>query len=254
MKNGAKWLSAIGVVGVAVTAILSGIATRKAVKKLDELKTDAVAESLDKKTIVKSVGKYYIPPVLSFLATTACILGAEKTNAKAIASATATAALLKRSYDKYGQAVKNVFGIEGDKRVKEEMARSNGESPPEEEETYYIGFGYDGYFRAKPSDIERAEYIMNKKLRQCQPVSVADFFDIVGIEPNAICSGWGWSRYELFSIMDDGWLTIELHLIEGDNGEQVYMVDFDCKPTEDFETHHKWYEPDATDRQVPWDE
>ena len=255
MKNGAKWLCAFGVIGVFATAVTSSIATRKAVQKLEKIRENTGGDlPPDKKAIVKQVGKYYIPPVLTILVTTACIIGAEKTNAKTIASATATVALLKKSYDKYGQAVKNVFGFEGDRLVKKEMAHVDEKEKPEKDEIYWIGFGYDDYFKAKPSDIERAEYIMNKRLRQYQPVSVSDFFDIVGIEPNALSSGWGWSRYELFSVMEDGWLTIKLDQIDGETDNPAYAIDFDCKPSEDYETHHKWYEADTTDRQVPWNE
>lgn len=253
MKNGTKWLCGLSVVGVIATAVTSAIATRKAVKKLNEASAEIGGDPLDGKTVVKLVGKYYIPPALIICGTVTSIVCAERINGKTIASATAAAALLKKSYDKYGDAVKNVFGIEGDKRVKEEMTHLNGKSPPEKSELYWIGFGYDDYFEAKPSDIERAEYIMNKRLRQGMAVSVADFFDIIGLDPNVISTGWGWSMYELFQTMDDGWLSINLDMIDTDTDRPAYAIDFDCKPTEDFETHQKWYSADTTDRQVPWD-
>lgn len=252
MKNGTKWLCGLSVVGVIATAVTSAIATRKAVKKLDEAEA-VFGEKVDGKEMVKLVGRYYIPPALIICGTVTSIVCAERINGKAIASATAAAALLKKSYDKYGDAVKNVFGLEGDKRVKEEMRCLDSKRPPEKSELYWIGFGYDDYFEAKPSDIERAEYIMNKWLRQGRAVSVGDFFDIVGIEPNAICNGWGWSMYELFQTMDDGWLSINLDMIDTDTDRPAYAIDFDCKPSEDFETHQKWYNADSTDRQVPWD-
>ena len=253
MKHGSKILCGFGVIGVIVTAMTSSIATRKALKRLDEVKESTGADPPNKKEAIKLVAKYYIPPIISIAGTIGCIIGAENVNAKTIAGATASLAVLKKSYDKYGQAVKNVFGLEGDKRVKEEMRCQDDKRPPEKSELYWIGFGYDDYFEAKPSDIERAEYIMNKCLRQGRAVSVADFFDIVGIEPNAICNGWGWSRYELLQIMDDGWLTINLDMIDTETDHPAYAIDFDCKPSEDFETHQKWYSADTTDRQVPWD-
>lgn len=252
MKNGSKILCALGVVGVVATAVTSSIATRKALTRLKEVKDATGVDPPNRKEAMKLVAKYYIPPMVSIVGTAACIIGAENVNARTIAGATASLALLKKSYDKYGQAVKNVFGIEGDKRVKEEVAHL-GERPKETKELYWIGFGYDDYFEAYPSDIERAEYIMNRNLRQGVTTSVSDFFDIVGIEPNAVSGSWGWSAFELLDIMDDGWLTIELNMIDSDTDRPAYAIDFDCKPSEDYEIHQKWYEPDATDRQVPWD-
>lgn len=255
MKNGSKILCGLGIVGVILTAVTSSIATRKALEKLNESK-EVTGVDPPRKDAIKMVAKYYIPPLVSIIGTSACIIGAENVNAKAIAGATASIALLKKSYDKYGQAVKNVFGIEGDKLVKEEVVRiSNGKDQNvEKKELYWIGFGYDDYFEAKPSDIERAEYLMNKRLRQGLTVAVSDFFDIVGIEPNVIASTWGWSKFEVLDIMDDGWLEIKLDMIDSETDRPAYAIDFDCKPSDEYEEHQKWYEPGLpTDRQVPWE-
>ena len=246
-----KWskvLCALGVTGVIATAVTSSIATRKALVKLKESK-DSTGVDPPKEDAIKMVWKYYIPPLVSIIGTSACIIGAENVNAKTIAGATASLALLKKSYDKYGQSVKNVFGIEGDKKVREDIIKTDGKPIPEKEEVYWIGFGYDDYFKAKPTDIERAEYLMNRKLRMGDTVSVSDFFEIVGIEPNVISGSWGWSQMELFDIMDDGWLIIDTDLIENDNGEQEYAIVFNCYPVEDYEHNQELYK---SARDVPW--
>ena len=254
MKNGSKILCGFAIIGVIGTAVTSSIATRKALERLQEVKDATGVDPPNKKEAVKLVAKYYIPPIITMVGTAGCIIGAERINAKALAGAAASFALLKKSYEKYERAVKNVFGLEGNKVVKEEMIRLEGKEVPEKDEIYWIGFGYDNYFKAKPSDIEKAEYIMNRKLRQWEPVSVGDFMDIIGLEPTAFANSWGWSRYELFNDMDDGWLQIKLDPIDTDTDYPAYAITFDCLPNEDYETHHKWYNPDDTDRQVPWDD
>ena len=267
MKVSSKILTGLGIIGVIATAVTSSIATRKAIRKIEEInkelrETELYADNekipynpgpLTKKEILDMTWKCYIPPLLTIGGTIGCIAGAEKVNAKTIAGATASFVALKKSYDRYGQAVKNVFGLEGEKVVKEEAVRINDKEPPEPDEIFYLGYGYDDYFKAKRSVVEMAEYIMNKKLRQGFAISVSDFMDIVGLEPNAITSSWGWSEFDQFSKMCDGWLVINLEPIDGLTDHPAFMVEFDCEPNEDFEEKHKLYFQTKGDMDPPWE-
>ena len=58
MKNGTKWLCGLSVVGVIATAVTSAIATRKAVKKLNEVSAEIGGDPLDGKTVVQAS---YVP-------------------------------------------------------------------------------------------------------------------------------------------------------------------------------------------------
>lgn len=252
-----KVLTGLGIVGVIATAVTSSIATRKAIKKVEEMdkKTeyDFDRKPLTKKEILDQTWKYYIPPLLSIGGTIGCIASAEHVNAKTIAGATASLVALKKSYDKYGQAVKNVFGIEGDKIVRQEAISISDKEPPEPTELFYLGYGFDDYFEAKRSSIEMAEYIMNKRLHQGIALSVSDFMDILGLEPNMLTSSWGWSEFDQYSNMSDGWLIINLEPIDGQTDHPAYMIEFDCEPNDEFEEKHKLYIQTKGDMSPPWE-
>lgn len=248
MKISTKILSGLGITGVVATAITSSIATRKALIKLEEVKAET-GQDPPRKEAIKMVAKYYALPLGVIAGTIGCIAGSEHMNAKTIASATTSLALLKKSYDKYGDAVKHVFGLEGDKAVKQEMIFTGDKKQPEKEDIFYLGYGFDNYFKAKFSDIERAEYIMNKRLHQGIAVSVADFMDIVGIEPSVSTTCWGWSIYELGSKIDNGWLIVNTEPIDGGTDHPAYMIEFECEPVEEYEENQRWYNEGP-----PWEE
>lgn len=254
-----KMLCCFSIAGVFATAATSSIATKKALKIL-ELKEN---RDLDKNEKVKLVAKYYIPPILIIFATSTTIVASEHINGKIIASTAASFALLKKSYDKYGEAVKRAFGSEGFDIVKKEyrnIDQKNKPEPEEEKEVYYLAYGYDDYFLAKPSEIEMAEAQLNKLAHHGVAVSVADFMDMLNIEPSSEAISIGWSRYELMQD-DDEWIELKFNTIDSDGDHPAQEIIFSVYPSSNFEIHQKWFvKGEPTDRTMaindgpPWEE
>lgn len=249
-----KILCGTAIGGVIATAVTSSLATRKAIDRLN--KNDV--KNLDKKEKVKVVAKYYIPPILVISGTISCIAIAEHANAKIIAATSAALTLVKKSYEKYGQAVEKAFGVDGKNIIKKELI-DMGENkiefdPSDNREVYWIGYGYDDYFLATPEEIEIAEANLNKRLHKGLPVSMADFMEMLNLSPSSESVGMGWSRMELAE--EDGeWIEIVLNTIDTDGDHPAQEIEFSSRPTTAFEDHHKWYvQGEPIDRTMPIDD
>ena len=253
-----KILSGLAIAGVFGTAVTIAIATKKAVKKLIEsydsnyLYKDRVK---DPKERIKLTWKYYIIPITIAGGTIGCIIASEHANAKIIAATSASFAILKKSYDKYGKAIEKAFGIDGANIVRKELVNmgenKNEFMPVEDQEVYWIGYGYDDYFLSTPEEIELAEAELNKRLHKGLPVSMADFMEMLNLSPSAESVAMGWSRYELAD-EDDEWIEIVLNTIDSDGDHPACELEFSSRPTTAFEEHHKWFcRGEPTDRTMP---
>lgn len=257
-----KILSGLAIAGVFGTAATTAIATKKAVKKLLEsyddnyLYEDRVKDPKEK---IKLIWKYYIIPATIAGGTIGCIITADHANTKVIAGMSASIALLKKSYDKYKIAAKHVFGEEGEKAIRKEVVNMHDKKPldiieNDDREVYWIGYGYDDYFRATPEEIALAEAELNKRLHKGEAISVADVMDSLNLSPSEESVGMGWSLLEL-SQADDDWIEFTFNTIDTDGDHPCQEIDFSCHPSMDFEEHQKLYvRGEPIDRSMPIDD
>ena len=113
VENSASILTGLGVVGVASTAVLAATATPKALRLLEEkekFKQEEYGYSLTRFEKVLAVAPAYIPAVLAGLATTSCILGANRINRYKQASLISAYTYLDSTFKEYQRKVKEVFG------------------------------------------------------------------------------------------------------------------------------------------------
>lgn len=257
MKNISKWFVAFNIAGLVATTSLTVYGTVKAVRKYDEKKTE-LGRPLTKKEIAKATYKCYIAPAATFVATVGGTVGGEIFNMKTQAAMAATIMGLKKSYDKYGHTVKKYFGEEGLHKVKKDFIDNTKKPsiiPRADQNIYWLGYGFDGMFLATPQEIELANGYLNKLLRTQYTATVGDFLDYLSTtEPTAASTMYGWGRHEILGELDDGWLSIDDEIYEGDNGEQIHCICFNSVPNEDFLQTDQWYAPGhPLDREVPFD-
>ena len=257
-----KILSSLAIAGVFGTTATTVIATKKAVKKLLESYDDNYLYKdrvKDPKERIKLTWKYYIIPVTIAGGTIGCIIAADHANTKVIAGMSASIALLKKSYDKYKIAAKHVFGEEGERAIHKEIINMHDKKPldiieNDDREVYWIGYGYDDYFRATPEEIELAEAELNKRLHKGEAISVADVMESLNLSPSNEGISMGWSRYEL-SQTDDEWIEFTFNTIDCDSDHPCQEIDFSFHPTCEFEEHQKWFvRGEPIDREMPIDD
>ena len=168
-KRNSNWilsaLSILGITGLTWSAIKGTI---KAVKVCEE------KEVKDKKEILKTTWKIYIPTVGLFLLTTVTILGNAKLNAKKLATMTGLYAMSQADALELRKKVKEMIGPKKAKDIEAELEkeRMKNEEPPKEDEVMKTGHGNKLYrdwltgqwFRACPEYIEAVNADMNLTL------------------------------------------------------------------------------------------
>lgn len=245
------------IVGVGITAVSSAFSMKKS---LDALADDAnqptdeiVLEESKKeraKRVFKKVYKYWIPTVAIGTGTIICSAVSMEIGAKEISAATAATYALKRSYERHKDAIKDIFGEEGLRRIELHKAVNESQKSPQkdvlDEEVFWLGYGCDMYIKTTRKKLELAEGFMNKKLRTDHTVSIADFLDYIGVDPPHEATLCGWGRQELYCDLDDGWLEIKTPSMKIDNDEKIEMIEFKTEPDPDFEENDKEYDD------VPW--
>lgn len=115
-------LTCLGAIGVVVTSIATAKVTPKAVRLLEEAKTEK-GEDLTVLEKVKVAGPVYIPPVALGLSTIACIFSANVLDKRTQASMAGAYALLDNSYKEYKKKVNDIYGEDADAKVKEAIAK-----------------------------------------------------------------------------------------------------------------------------------
>lgn len=240
-----KIFGLLSILGIFLTSGATAFATKKILENSEEVERDKNGKIIFKDFLKKNWKNMILPATTASL-TAASMAANMKIGAAEISAATASAYALKRAYYKHRDAVAAVFGKEGLARVERYKAETAYDPDNDRKDVYWIGYGYDIFIQASPNDIERAEFILNRKLRIDHTVSMADFFEAIGYEPEDkdVCLGWG--RHELYGYMDDGWLTIKIDSMQNDAGEDIYIINFDCDPNDDYEEQDRQYDD------VPW--
>lgn len=261
MKLSSKTCTVLASIGVVGSVGLTAYATYRITTKLAQLKA---SHQPTKKEVVKVVAKEAVAPAILTASTLCAVTGAHVIDVKENAALMASYTALRRSYDKYGASVKRALGIDANKEVSKEYIAMSGtpkkdipktKAPESELNTYWVGFGFDDYFKASSDDIERAEAYVNKLLRENKEASVADFLDALDLEPNKTVCDFGWGKQELFNEIEDGWLRVDEESYTADNGEEIIALCFSCIPSDDYVETSKWFDGDKTclDRSVPFD-
>lgn len=194
-KHAPEILTGLGVAGVVVTAVL----TAKATLKVDEVLKE---ENLTPKEKVKEVWKDYIPPVVSAVATGACIIAgnriqAKRTAAFAFAAESATLALAS-----YKNKVAEVLGEKAKEKVEDAVIKQTIEEHPVSSTVVHdTGKGaqrfYDEisgrYFTSTPDFVRKAVNNLNKRLLDEMYVTANDLFYELNIPPIKMGDEFGWN-------------------------------------------------------------
>lgn len=236
-------LSVVSVVGLAVTVVTAVRVTPKAVRILDDRKTEKGSDLTVKET-VKSVWKCYIPTLTIGIGTAACIIGANVLNKRAQASLASAYALVSNAYGKYKGKVVELYGKDTHDKIISSIAAEKSNAAPiyagsfikslcldfgedEEELLFYDTFS-GRYFTSTVSKVLQAEYHLNRNYVLGGEVSANDFYDFLGIGRVDGGNEIGWSLYNV-----DGeimWIDFDHKKTVTDDGLEVHIIDTVFEP------------------------
>lgn len=231
-------LSCISAIGTIATGVLASFGTEKAIKAIEASGAETKAEK------AKVGWKYYIPAVISGAASIACTFGSQGMNTKRQADLAGAYIFADQTLKRYKKVMKENYGVDIDKVVKEQFAQDAYNAAPIEKERedtlLFWEPHYDGYFERTMEEVRDAEYQFNRKLVKTGEASVNDFLHFLGLDEKEIGDALGWS-IDFFDDTDFGdeesgrWVDFEHRLLTLDDGLECYMILTSTEPTADYD-------------------
>lgn len=214
-------LTGVGVGGTIVTSVLTGRASFKAAKIIEdeqnvmfhawrEGESEEPPVDLSKPTKVKLVWKLYLPPVASGVLTITSIVVANKISSKKIAALAVAGGISERALQEYKDKVVEKLGERQDQKLRDEIAQDRVNAHPVgSREIVLAGTGevlcYDmitgRYFQSTVEEIKRAENKINHEMLNHMGASLAEFHDELGLPATPYTDSVGWSGTDLIKVV-----------------------------------------------------
>jgi len=218
-NNSPLILTAIGVSGVATTAVLAVKATPAALRDLkyhiDYMELEYQDGGPEPKLltnfdIVKLTWKYYIPATGVGIATIACIIGAQRINTKKNAVLVSAVSLSETLFKEYSTKVVEQVGVNKEQLIRDEIAqdRVNTAKPSSTEQIIISGTDvlcfdtYTGrYFQSNVEAIRKAMNDINQQCFNDMYASQNDFYTKIGLTAVAIGEEVGWNNENTLEVI-----------------------------------------------------
>ena len=236
-RHGATILTCVGGAGVITTAVLSVMATPKALRLMEHAEEEK-GEKLTKLEIIKVAGPVYIPAVASGLGTLACIFGANLLNKRQQAALISAYAFLDNTHKEYKKKVVELYGEEADKEVRSQIAKDKYEKVnivlDDDKKLFFDDFS-GRYFESTSADVIRAEYEVNKKISLWGGAEVNEFYELLGIPQMSALNRMGWSTGGLMADTWKDWLDFKHDKVIMDDGLECTIISAWPEPMYDYE-------------------
>ena len=237
MNNKATILSMGAVGGLVTTSIL----TAKGKTKADELyskhsdikKLQHDDSELTKFETVLAVVPAYLPAIISGIATTVCILGADKMHRDKEAALTGAYIYMHRLYSEYKQAVRNVYDEEGERKVIEALATKTVHKDEDDKLLIYDDYG-KRYFRIAPDEYQDALYQINRMYNFTGEMTLNNFYEFFDLEPVPGGNILGWSALKDYECIGVSWIDVRLEKMEMIDNTEAYVMMYNIEPSDDY--------------------
>ena len=228
-------LTVIGIAGWTGAAISTGKATRDAMLRINEREVVEHKEELTKKEVVQTTWTCYVPAVLLGLASSACLVGADRTHTKRNAALAAAYGITEKAFADYKAKALEQLGPTKEKNIRNAVAKELVEKNPViEAEVIDTGHGntmcYDPlihrYFRSDIEYIRRCVNDINETLLHEDSTDLNDFYYRMGLPEGTVGNHLGWD-------IDRGMLVMNFSSCLTDSDEPCLSLDYDVNP--------RWY-------------
>jgi hypothetical protein len=208
-RNAPTILTVVGTIGVFATAVLTGKATLEAAEKVRHVEK-TVERRLTNVEIIEVSWRYFIPPAMLAIGTTAAIIGMHSIHAKRATALLSAYSITDTAFREYQHKVTDILGDKKERTLREEIAadqiRKN--PPPENREVIIIGNGTvmcleistGRYFWSDYESIRKAENTINAQLIHEMSASQNEFYSLIGIPQTSIGDMLGWNVDHLMEI------------------------------------------------------
>ena len=235
-RNGSTILTCVGGIGVIATSVMAVKATPKALRSIEQAEEEK-GEKLTTFETVKVAGPVYIPAALTGVATLACIFGANALNKRQQAALLSAYALLENSYRGYKAKVQELHGAEFHEEVVADIAKDKYQDADirvaEDKQLFFDEFS-GRYFESTMTDVQNAQYHVNRELVMRDYVALNEYYEKLGIEPIEAGNFLGWSKGGNFATYWQTWIDFANKKTLIDDDLECYIVTMYTEPTMDY--------------------
>jgi len=255
-QNSSTILTGVGVVGTVGTAMLTGRASFRAARILDDAHREITRDlehsdehngdyihygpiSLSKFDVVKLTWKYYLPPIGAGVVTITAIVFAHRIDAKRVVALTVASGISERALKEYREKVVEKLGDRQDTKLRDDIAQDRVNASPPSKELVITGEGRSlcmdaltgRYFMSTMEELKRAENHVNHIINAQMGASLSEFFDELGLAPTAYSDEVGWNPDKLVELM--------ISTTMSQDNRPCLVVDFDPHPFSSFLHFHR---------------
>lgn len=240
-KNAPTILSCMGALGVVGTTLSAIKATLKVIDVLEdeeEIKIERDNQSLTTFEKALVVAPVYFPTILLGTATITCIFGANILNKKKQATLVSAYAYLNSSFNEYKDKVKAIYGEDGEKRVRDELAKDKyiQQSMSESDKDILFFDEYSGrYFESTLFNLQNAVYKLNRTFALEGYTNLNEFYRYVDLPETEYGEVLGWSGLKCWEVFNNAWIEIKWEDMELPDGLVAQAIRFTIPPEEGYE-------------------
>lgn len=234
-QNGPGILTGVGITGMLTSTVLAVKSTPKALDLIHEAEY-IKGEELNRKEVIKTCWKCYIPSALVATASVGCLIGANTVNSKRKAALATACKITQSAFTEYKDKVKEVIGEEKEQEIRDKLAKDKIDKNPTSSEVIVTGNGsvlcYDSisgrYFQSDVESIRKAENTLNRRLMNDIYCSLNDFYDLLGLSYTNIGEELGWN-------VDDGMIEIEFGSVISEDNKPCIVIDYSVMPKNNYQ-------------------
>lgn len=238
-KNAPGILIGLAVVSGGAAVYTAITATPKALKRIEQEKSEKQVDKLTPMETVKAVWPYYVPTALSFAFATGCAIGSQSIHAHRNAALAAAYKISETALVEYRDKVIETIGEKKEKTVRDKVAQEQiDKHPVSRSEVIITGKGkslcFDPltyrYFDGDIETIRRAENKINRDLLQsiCGSASLNEFYVEIGLPTieGALGGNLGWST--------DYLIDLDIHPGMSDDDRPCLVIGHNHPPKYDY--------------------
>lgn len=235
-KNSPTILTGFGVGGLMTTALLTGTATIKAVRLVDEVNhrnwNNPDFYELTKKEVIGLTWKFYIPALAMCVVTGACVIGSNSINQRRNAALAALYSLSETAFREYKTKVVEEIGRNKELKVRDGIAQDRVTNNPVGDRTIIItGNGevlcYDAlsdrYFKSSAEKIRQQVLDLNYDLMTEMWLSLNDLYYAIGLPSTKLGDQMGFD-------LDKGKIEIDYSSQLTPEGQPCLVIDTTVYP------------------------
>lgn len=237
-QNATAILTGVGVIGTIATAVLTGRATIKAARLIEDAEVHKLIHEPKDKDGEPALGNLekafltwplFLPAVGAGAVTVTSIIYANRISSKRAAALAAAYGLSEKAFSEYKEKALQHLGIKKEEALVDEIAQDKVNlNPPMQ--TIIVGDGevlcYDApsgrYFKGNVEKIRAAENKVNYEIIHQHAASLSSFYEEIGLPPTSYSDDVGWNMDNLIGLTMSSVLT--------DENKPCLVIDFKVAP------------------------